>query len=194
MEINKVEGWNTFYKSPNAFGKPYPELIHFLKNIQSKKNLLDLGAGQGRTALIAAEIGFKVTAVDYSAEGISIIKNTYANIATEVADIFEYEISQSYQIILLDAVIHCQQEDLEKESQLFNSIENNLQNNGFLLLITHQWDMREDHLIKLFEKKYKSLQFQFNSHIDHLFIPPNQTEESCMEMSFMCFKKININE
>ncbi|WP_170178372.1 class I SAM-dependent methyltransferase [Flammeovirga pectinis] len=194
MEINKIEGWDSFYKSPNAFGNPYPELIHFLEEIKIKRNLLDLGAGQGRTTIPTTKLGYKVTAVDYSREGISIIKNSLEKVDTEVADIFDYKISQMYQIILLDAVIHCQPEDLERESQLFKSIENKLEKDGFLLLITHQWDMREDHLIKLFNKNYQSLKFQFNSHIVHSFIPPNQIEKSSMEMSFMCFKKIDRNE
>ncbi|WP_052444352.1 bifunctional 2-polyprenyl-6-hydroxyphenol methylase/3-demethylubiquinol 3-O-methyltransferase UbiG [Flammeovirga sp. OC4] len=184
---SKAEEWDAFYRSQGAFGAPYPELVDFLKQIQPKKSLLDLGAGQGRDAITAQQLGFEVTAVDISKEGIQQIQAN--GIRGIVDDIFNYTLDQNYQVILLDAVIHCQPEDQEEEKKLFKAIEEHLHQEGYLLLLTHQWDMREEYLKDLFAKHYPTLQLQFNNYIEHIFTPPQTEEESIMELSFMCFQK-----
>ncbi|NME68549.1 class I SAM-dependent methyltransferase [Flammeovirga aprica] len=185
---SKAEEWDGFYTARNAFGKAYPELVEFLKQIDPKNSLLDLGAGQGRDTFVAHQLGFDVTAVDISKEGIRQIKE--AGIKGVVEDLFHYQFDQQYQVVLLDAVIHCQPEDQEKEKQLFATIEKNLVEEGYLLLLTHQWDMREKYLQDLFEKYHPTLALQFNTYIEHIFIPPQSEEESIMELSFMCFQKL----
>ncbi|MBD0402455.1 bifunctional 2-polyprenyl-6-hydroxyphenol methylase/3-demethylubiquinol 3-O-methyltransferase UbiG [Flammeovirga sp. EKP202] len=184
---SKAEEWDAFYQSQGAFGAPYPELVDFLKQIQPKTSLLDLGAGQGRDAIAAQQLGFEVTAVDISNEGIQQIQAN--GIRGVVDDIFNYTLDQNYQVILLDAVIHCQPEDQEEEKKLFKAIEEHLNQEGYLLLLTHQWDMREQYLQDLFAKHYPTLQLQFNNYIEHIFTPPQTEEESIMELSFMCFQK-----
>lgn len=184
---SKGEEWDQFYQSQNAFGHPYPELVDFFKQIDPKKSLLDLGAGQGRDAVVAKNLGFEVTAVDVSKAGINQIQEE--GIKGIVADIFNFQFNQKYQVVLLDAVIHCQQEDLESEKKLFSEIEKHLEVEGYLLLLTHQWDMREKYLQDLFEQQYPTLHLQFNNYIEHIFTPPQSEEESIMELSFMCFQK-----
>ncbi|MBB3698475.1 class I SAM-dependent methyltransferase [Flammeovirga yaeyamensis] len=190
METDKIKEWDQFYLNKNAFGDSYKELKAFLEDIKEKKNLLDLGSGQGRNALMADALGFEVTAVDLSKVGIDQTVATSNNrVKGIVADIFDYNIDQNYQVILLDAVIHCQFEDLDNESLLFDRIEKSLVNYGYVLLITHQWNMREQHLKSLFKKDYPNLEYQFNHHIAHRYLPPHETEEHVMEMSMMCFQK-----
>lgn len=183
----KNKEWDSFYENKNAFGTSYQELEEFLNNIEPKGNFLDLGAGQGRDSILAHKKGFQVTAVDFSKVGIEQI--TALGIKGIVTDIFDFEFEKQYQVILLDAVIHCQQEDLEKEQQLFNKIERHLLNEGYLLLLTHQWDIREQYLLDLFQTHFPLLQLEFNKYIEHTFIPPQSEEESIMELSFMCFQK-----
>ncbi|OHX68069.1 class I SAM-dependent methyltransferase [Flammeovirga pacifica] len=190
MEIDKIRDWDQFYENKNTFGDSYKELKVFLERIVDKKNLLDLGSGQGRNALMAETLGFDVTAVDVSKVGIhQTVSSSKGKVKGVVADIYKYTIDQPYQVVILDAVIHCQFEDLDNESLLFNQIEASLVKNGYILLITHQWNMREQHLKSLFNKDYPNLKLQFNQHITHHYLPPNETEEHTMEMSMMCFQK-----
>lgn len=188
METNNtIEGWNEFYKHKEAFGTPYKELESFLNDVSPKGKLLDLGAGQGRNSILSHLLGYEVLAVDYSSVGIqTIIEHGIKGV---VDDIYKFDFKELYQVIILDAVIHCQTEDLKKEELLFKNIEENLEGNGFLLLLTHQWDMRENYLINLFQTVYPTLQLQFNKYIEHIFTPPHSEEESIMELSFMCFQK-----
>ncbi|NLR90096.1 class I SAM-dependent methyltransferase [Flammeovirga agarivorans] len=189
MATNQQKGWDEFYQHPDAFGAPYPELNNFLENLEQKRALLDLGCGQGRNSMLALKLGFQVTGVDYSAVGVdTMVTKSNHQIEGVVEDIYNYNPSNTFQVILLDAVIHCQEEDRSKEINMFKKLLSSLENEGFLLIITHQWDMRETYLKETIEKEFPQLKYQFNKHLEHFYFPPLAEEEHIMEMSFMCFK------
>lgn len=64
-----------YKKNSNVWGdKPNKLLLKSLKYLNSDiKEVLDLGCGQGRDALFLASLGFLVTAIDSSQEGINFI-------------------------------------------------------------------------------------------------------------------------
>jgi len=57
-----------FRTSPNAF------LVEAMKGIRPEGNALDVGAGMGRNALHLARLGWNVTGIDLSAEGLAVMR------------------------------------------------------------------------------------------------------------------------
>jgi ubiquinone/menaquinone biosynthesis C-methylase UbiE len=80
----RTKSWyNQFWQeNENAYGKPTTQLLEFVNafwtEIQNKdwipKNVLDVGAGNGRYSLNFAEIGFKTKAIDLSSTACDLIK------------------------------------------------------------------------------------------------------------------------
>ncbi|EMR73731.1 Tellurite resistance protein TehB, partial [Thaumarchaeota archaeon SCGC AB-539-E09] len=113
--------YDKHYKQPNYFGEPYPELVSFFKNHEPKGHVLDLGCGQGRDALAIARLGYTVTGVDISKIGVSqmivIAEKENLNIFGYVADMYEYPIAESVDIVLLDSMLHFYPKNREKETR-----------------------------------------------------------------------------
>jgi SAM-dependent methyltransferase len=57
-----------FKTSPNAF------LVEAMKGIPAPGRALDVGAGMGRNALHLAELGWEVTGIDLSGEGLAVMR------------------------------------------------------------------------------------------------------------------------
>ncbi len=80
---------------------------------------MDLGCGQGRDALLLGELGYCVTGIDISDLGIKQM-NAIANekklpVVGKVADIYNYPISEEYDMVLLDSIFHFYKNDLERK-------------------------------------------------------------------------------
>lgn len=92
-----------------VFGEPYPELIEYFVG-RSPGTLLDLGSGQGRNAVALAAIGYDVTAVDASPVGVDQTVRAAAarglTVRGVAADLTEYTITATYDVILIDMVLH----------------------------------------------------------------------------------------
>jgi 2-polyprenyl-3-methyl-5-hydroxy-6-metoxy-1,4-benzoquinol methylase len=92
-----------------VFGEPYPELMEYFES-RCRGALLDLGSGQGRNAVALAAIGYDVTAVDASPVGVDQAVRTAAERGLTVrgvaADLTEYAITATYDVILIDMVLH----------------------------------------------------------------------------------------
>lgn len=98
------------YEDDDAvFGDPYPALIDTLAQ-RAPGRLLDLGCGQGRNAVALAAAGYEVTAVDASAVGVD--QTTLAAgdqglvVQGVVADLAGYRIDSTYDVVLVDMVLH----------------------------------------------------------------------------------------
>jgi ubiquinone/menaquinone biosynthesis C-methylase UbiE len=62
--------YDSYNRTVNLFGDPYPELIEFFAIDPKKGKALDLGCGQGRDALALARLRYSKTETDKSAVGI----------------------------------------------------------------------------------------------------------------------------
>lgn len=75
MEIN----WDMYWSNSENFDfweRPAPSMIQLCKTLDPKKRpeVLDLGCGIGRHALVLAKEGFSVTAVDRSKEALQVVE------------------------------------------------------------------------------------------------------------------------
>jgi tellurite methyltransferase len=78
-----VESWNRKWASEPGranFLEPHPEVMALLTELKSRgaRTALDLGCGVGRHSLILAEAGLSVVAVDSSATGLEVLRETAA--------------------------------------------------------------------------------------------------------------------
>jgi 2-polyprenyl-3-methyl-5-hydroxy-6-metoxy-1,4-benzoquinol methylase len=113
--------YDKYYQKENYFGHSYPALIEFFKTHQLGGKILDLGCGQGRNALALARLGYSVVGVDLSKVGIEqmIIKAKKENLDVKgiVGDINKFMISNKYDIILLDSMLHFYKERQRKREK-----------------------------------------------------------------------------
>ena len=94
----------------STFGQPSQEVRDVAAELPPGAKVLDLGCGEGRNALFLAEAGFDVSAVDISEAGIGKLRaladERGLDVRTEVADIRDYRISESYDLIMAHGCLH----------------------------------------------------------------------------------------
>lgn len=83
---------------------------YFLENISANDMVLDVGAGTGRLSIECAKKGAKVTAVDTSADMLSILTNKDNSIKTIVVDDYRlpFEEGTFDKVVSCDAMVHFQ--------------------------------------------------------------------------------------
>tara|TARA_B110000914_G_C15179600_1_gene316732 strand:+ start:148 stop:426 length:279 start_codon:yes stop_codon:yes gene_type:complete len=85
-----------YQENPHLFGQVYPEFESFVVEHCKGGKALDLGCGQGRDAIMLAQHGFSVTALDNSSIAIEQLQKESQGfnlvIKTFVADLFAFEI------------------------------------------------------------------------------------------------------
>ena len=127
--------YDKYYKKQNYFGEPYPGLVNFFEEYEPKCNVLDLGCGQGRDALILG-IRYKVKGVDISKVGLNqmnkIANNENLNVIGVVGDVYTYPISSEYDLVLLDSMLHFYKSDMEKETNFIKRVTSELKVGGVL--------------------------------------------------------------
>jgi tellurite methyltransferase len=86
-----VESWNRRWATDAGradFLEPHPEVVALLPELKSRRarTALDLGCGVGRHSLFLAEAGLEVEAMDGSATGLEVLRQTAAarNLALEL--------------------------------------------------------------------------------------------------------------
>ncbi len=118
--------YDSYYKSENLFGDPYPELIQFFTEYTERGKVLDLGCGQGRDAIALARLGYMVTGIDQSEVGIEqmnqIGRSEGLSLEGKVQDLYSFETFEDYDIILMDSMFHFAKKDKEKEVNLIKKI------------------------------------------------------------------------
>lgn len=125
--------YDKYYKEDkNYFGNPNKELLDFFNALKNKGTVVDLGAGQGRNAISLHKMGYDVTAVDISIEGLNQINKSNPAIKTILADIYTFDIS-NYDFILLDSMLHFYKKEFEKETKLVIDIISSMKENAVLV-------------------------------------------------------------
>jgi 2-polyprenyl-3-methyl-5-hydroxy-6-metoxy-1,4-benzoquinol methylase len=132
----------------NLSGSPYAEFEEFVKqHAKQGGTALDLGCGQGRDTLMLAKYGYAVTGVDTSYVGIAQMleraKNDNLTVNGVVADIYEYELRDKYDVVVLDSILHFEKADKSKELALLITLTNHINENGFLFLFVHKSPKKE---------------------------------------------------
>lgn len=108
------------------------ELRRYL-NLIPGKEVLDLGIGQGRNSIPLADLGFKVTGVDYSTKCLDICKNTCPKLNLIRSDVRTFEIEKNkYDLILSSYVLHFLHKD--DSYKIMQSMKENLNPDGLIYI------------------------------------------------------------
>jgi 2-polyprenyl-3-methyl-5-hydroxy-6-metoxy-1,4-benzoquinol methylase len=148
--------YDKYYKAEEYFGRPYQVLMDFFKDFNPKGSLLDLGCGQGRDSLALAEMGYDVTGIDMSGVGIRQMMDSALkqgiSLKGMVGDIHEYEIDESYDVILLVSMLHFYKNDIITETKLVNKILVGMKPGGIFCNCMIKGHKREKILKSIIEK------------------------------------------
>lgn len=179
--------YDKHYTKPGYFGNPYPELVNYFESYEPKGKLLDLGCGQGRDTIALARMGYAVIGVDISEVGISqmmnVAKKEGLNIRGIVADIYNYYIDETIDVVLLDSMLHFYKPDKQNETDFLNRVINELRLDGLLCIVVWKSKKIEKELMNIFERSEIKWTTFFDKYIDY----PNKN----MEMRMIVKKKIN---
>jgi len=118
---NKYE--QHYREGRDVCGPPFSEFITFFETYASPRaDVLDLGCGQGRDALLAARHGHRVVGVDLSETGIAqMLEDANAeglHVEGIVADVAMWQPEESFDVILLDRVLHLLSDPSERRQVL----------------------------------------------------------------------------
>ena len=149
--------YDKYYIEEHHFGMPYPDLVKFFAENDSRGKILDLGCGQGRDALALANLGYEVTGVDLSQIGIEqMIRNAKRNnlkVSGIIADIYEFPIDSDFDYILLDSMLHFYKRDREKETRFVQRIMNEMRVGATLCIFVNKSKTTEPILESIFESE-----------------------------------------
>ncbi len=115
---NTSQIWNDHYnrvKSKLLF--PDENLVRILSKIEIKEGkALDFGAGSGRHSILLKNFGFKVTALDYSENSLSLVKEADNSIETVLADLPPYPFKDNeFDILVSWGVLHYNSQNIIKD-------------------------------------------------------------------------------
>ncbi len=160
----------------NLFGTPYIEFEDFVKqHAKQGGTALDLGCGQGRDALMLAKYGYAVTGVDTSYIGVNQMlekaKNSHLTVTVTgvVADIYDYELRDKYDVIVLDSILHFGKADKSKELTLLTTLTKHIKKHGFLFLFVHKSPKKESEVKSWFETVETEFEIAEEGYIDYLY-------------------------
>ncbi len=98
-------------ETKDALGPPAEPVVRFFEALPPNGGrVLDVGCGQGRDAIFVARLGYDVTGVDLSPNGIADLmragQEQGLRIKGVVADITAYEPDGPFDVILVDRTLH----------------------------------------------------------------------------------------
>ena len=114
---SKRRHWVSQYK----YCKPY---------LENKKNILEIGSGQGQAAYWFEKEGFLVTAIEPDEHNVKLINKKLNNGRCIVGFAEDYEITEKFDIIWMSHVL----EHLRKPLQFFENIRKNMKAEGIILI------------------------------------------------------------
>ena len=100
-----------YQEARNCCGEPVPEIAAFFEAYEKEgAQILDLGCGQGRDAIMMARHGHNVIGVDTSETGVHQMeedaKREDLQVRGVIADITSFEIGGGFDVVILDRVLH----------------------------------------------------------------------------------------
>lgn len=106
--MNSRDIWNEHYqKEKSKLFYPDENLVRILSRIEHKGEALDFGAGSGRHSLLLQQLGYKVTAVDYSHNSIKYIQETFPGIQAKLINKPPYPFQdKQFSLIVSWGVLH----------------------------------------------------------------------------------------
>jgi 2-polyprenyl-3-methyl-5-hydroxy-6-metoxy-1,4-benzoquinol methylase len=122
----KVQYDRIYRENEEVCGEPYDEMVKFVDSLGPRKlDVLDLGCGQGRDALLFARSGHRVIGVDLSKVGVQHMLRVAAseelNVTGIIQSITDFEWATSFDIVILDRVLHMLNYDGDREQVLIRT-------------------------------------------------------------------------
>lgn len=119
-------------------GKPN-QIVTELATYVSSGSVLDLGGGEGVTAVYLAKRGFRVTVIDFSSEGLkkadSRASKQRVSLKSIPADILTHEPEDTFDVVIISHVLH-QYDQLQAEAVL-KKMQRITKTNGINIIITY---------------------------------------------------------
>ncbi|MEZ4593460.1 MAG: methyltransferase domain-containing protein [Chloroflexota bacterium] len=182
--------YDKHYQQENLFGAPYPEFVAFMADWEPKGTVLDVGCGQGRDALFLARQGYQVTGIDASQLGIEqMLAAAQAQtlpLNGIVADFYSYPFSQTYDVVVLDSILHFQKKGLAKELALLQTLTEQLNPGGLICCFVHKSKTKEQRLKRFFAQNLPEWEILTAQHIDYTYEEPETGFRSTSQF-FMFF-------
>jgi len=124
--------WNEYYKKDNVPSFPSPFAEYVASKLKSKKNILEIGCGNGRDSKFFSSKYHNVTGLDRSHEAIQLCKKLYSNEFIEfflgtITDLVKIN-KKKYDLIYSRFVIHAM--SLDEEVKTLNTSYRLLKKNG----------------------------------------------------------------
>jgi SAM-dependent methyltransferase len=128
-----------------ACGEPYKEIVMFVNALRPRTlDVLDLGCGQGRDALLFARAGHHVLGVDLSKVGVQqmlqFADTEGLDVTGVVQSITDYEPASLFDVVILDRVLHMLDDDAAREQVLIRAGQA-LRPDGALLVVDYPRNM-----------------------------------------------------
>lgn len=176
-----------YQKEHELFGAPYPEFEQLIASIAADGGkALDVGCGQGRDALMLARHGFEVTGIDTSQVGINQLTTQAEKEGVQingiVADFYEHQFSEPYDLIVLDSILHFEKNDRPKEIQLLNTLSDLLENSGYLIIFIHKSAKKEKVLMGWVKTNISRFNLLSSSYIDYVYEEKSSGFKSSFQM------------
>ena len=109
--------------------------LNHLEYFKNRSNIIDVGCGKGRHALLLSRIGHNVTGIDLSESSISSAKRHESkNLKFEIADMRKYIRINSFDIALSLFTSFGYFEDKEDDRKVIKVLNKNLKKNGILII------------------------------------------------------------
>ena len=142
MDTTEQTAWDQRYSGPDlVWGAGPNQFVAAEAALLPARRAIDLGTGEGRNAIWLAERGWQVTAVDFSAVGLTRAGRLAAARGTKVdwvqADLLEYQPGPGAYELVLVAYVHLPSVSL---AGMFQAAASAVAPGGTLLVIGHDRD------------------------------------------------------
>ncbi len=184
--------YDSYYLEENYFGKPLDALMQFFHNQEQKGKVLDLGCGQGRDSIPLAEMGYEVTGIDISEIGVhqmmDIARRKNLALRGIVSDIYSYDFDLDYDFVLLDSMLHFEENDKQKEIDFLIRIGSQMKVGGIVCICIWESDENQKLVKNIFEKHQDKWDISVKNQIDYVF--PGQSKQK-FKYSMIVVKKLS---
>jgi len=135
-----AEIWDRVYAAGTDWGQSNPsDLVYRIsRRLRPNSRVLDLGCGTGRNALLLAQLGFQVDAVDVSQRALDQLNSSARNLGitrlkAEQGDLTHIQINGQYDLVLLYGVLNSF--SLSAWSALLNRARDAVTSAGFICVV-----------------------------------------------------------
>lgn len=168
---------------PWAHGRPHPMFVSWLEAEQARgvnrtgQSALVVGSGLGDDANALAELGWQVTAFDYSPRAIAWAKERFpaSTVAWHVADVFALPDEWQHTFDLVVEIHTIQALPVTRRQDTIQAITDTVAAGGSLIVVALTRDARQPLRGRpwpLTDWELRSIERQGVVEVDHVFVPP----------------------